>query len=163
MRLLKWQDKEFVAHIRQLIDEAVATIRATLMAQGCDASYIDSVCSQSRQDMSQTMGNLRKDHMWGGRPIQIVYAELALTAHSEIVNACVDAGANKPVDLGFASTARREFFEMFASIDTRRMSDYYKDVVAGYLINFADDGYALDVGSTNLMEENKQRLFDLDV
>ena len=160
--MYKWQDKEFQALIVQTVEEGVATIRATLMSQGCDMLYIDSVCSKSRQDMLQTMGNLRKDCLWLGRPVEIVYAEVMLCAHSEIVNACTEANAVEAVDLGFTTTARREFYEVFSSIDTVGMSDYYKSVIADYLTMFLEDWYALDFTSTNLLKENTQRLFDLD-
>ncbi len=151
MKLYKWADKELQAHITQSIDDSVATIRATLMSVGCTPQQVATTCTDSRRDMSQVMNNLRKDGLFLGRPVEIVYAEILLTAHCAILNACCDNGAEEAIDLGFATTARREFFEVFASIDTRKMSDFHIATIANYLELFAPDGYAVSSVSRKVM------------
>lgn len=161
MRLYKWLDVELQQHIHQSIDESVSTIRATLMSIGCSTQQIDTVCAESRSNMSQIMGNLRKDGLFSARPVEIVYAEILLTAHCTVINACCDNGAEAAIDLGFATMARREFFEIFAAIDTRKMSDVHIATIASYLELFALDGYAVNEISRGVMKKHEQRLFNL--
>ena len=162
MRLYKWLDIELQSHINQSIDESVSTIRATLMSVGCSTQQVDTVCSESRSNMAQIMGNLRKDSLFLGRPLELVYAEILLTAHCTVINACCDNGAEKAIDLGFSTMARREFFEVFAAIDTRKMSDFYIDTIVNYMEIFALDGYAVTPASRSVMKDQELRLFDID-
>jgi len=158
--ITKWTHKHLEAHISQAIGEAIATVRATLLSVGVPTVSVENVCAEEGRDMRQVLNNLRKDCLFMKRPIALVYVETLLASHCAIINACRAHGATEAVDLGLSTTARREFFNKFAEIDTRGFSDNHKSSVALYMAMFVEDGYAVDPESTTVMDDHKARLFE---
>ncbi len=138
-KIAKWANEELKNHIYRVVDEAVGTTRATLMSVGISESETNSICADMRLNLGTSLEKFRVEACWRNRPLPLTFSEIQLATHCAIIKTCTENGATEAVDLGYTSMARYDYFEMFASLDTRRWSQYMKDTVLGYMSKFVEE------------------------
>lgn len=156
-----WASKRLTVKAYNSVEDSMTQVKAILNAAGLDESKINAEMQFLRINLSQVLMNNIELCVHMKRPEELVFAENSLAVHTFIVNVCKKYNVKKPKDLGLRVMVRRDYYELFASIDTRGWSTYMTGVVDSYLEMFTDDPGALKEPAVSVMKPVQLRLFTL--
>lgn len=162
MTIHKWKSLELKGIANGIVDDVIATIRATLLRDGYDNNLISEVCEERRRTMTNVLEEYRENSIGNNMPYEVVYVETLAYGHTALVGFCREYGVKRPVDLGLKSLSRKNFFDMYELIDIRKYTRLQTKVVADRMELLAEDEYALKKETVAAYATREERLFTLD-